>query len=51
MFNLALLLLDPEGGCRDVSRATFLLKKCALAGFTEAQDLLEEVHSEEERRA
>ena len=45
MFNLALLLLDPGSGHHRVSRAASLLKKCALAGFAEARELLEEVHS------
>jgi TPR repeat protein len=51
MFNLALLFLDPDSGCHDPSWAASLLKKCALAGVGEAQNLLEEVHSQEAHRA
>jgi TPR repeat protein len=51
MFNLALLHLEPDSGYRDTAQAASLLKKCALAGFAEARDLLEELHSEEARRA
>ena len=51
MFNLALLHLDPDSGYHDTTRAASLLKKCALAGFAEARELLEEIHSEEAPRA
>ena len=46
MFNLALLHLDPDSGYHDTARAASLLKKCALEGFTEARDLLEEIRSQ-----
>ena len=45
MFNLALLHLDPDSGHHDTTRAASLLKKCALAGFAEAGELLAEVNS------
>ena len=43
MFNLALLHLDPDSGYHDPARAASLLKKCALAGFAEARELLDEI--------
>jgi TPR repeat protein len=45
MFNLALLYLEPESGYHDPARAGSLLKKCALEGFAEARELLEEIYS------
>jgi hypothetical protein len=51
MFNLALLLLDPDSGHHDPAWAASLLKKCALAGFAEARELLEAVSSEAAPRA
>jgi TPR repeat protein len=47
MFNLALLHLEPDSGYHDAARAASLLKKCALEGFAEARELLEEIRSEE----
>lgn len=47
MFNLALLHLDPDPGHHDTARAASLLKKCALEGFAEARELLEEIQSQE----
>jgi TPR repeat protein len=47
MFNLALLHLEPDSGCHDPAWAASLLKKCALAGFAEARELLEEIRSNE----
>ena len=51
MFNLALFHLDPDSGHHDTSRAASLLKKCALEGFAEARDLLEEIRSNEAQGA
>jgi TPR repeat protein len=51
MFNLALLHLDPNSGYYDTARAASLLKKCALEGFAEAKDLLDEIRSNEARGA
>ena len=47
MFNLALLQLEPNSGYHDTARAASLLKKCALAGFAEAKDLLDEIRYDE----
>ena len=51
MFNLALLLLDPEAGFYDRPRAVSLVKKCALADFAEARELLEVLHAGDLGRA
>jgi TPR repeat protein len=47
MFNLALLHLEPDSDYYDTARAASLLKKCALAGFAEAKDLLDEIRYNE----